>query len=290
MRVRSLRSCPTRSACRTARSILTGTHAVGPRHALQRHPARLERQHVRARAARATATGRRYIGKLHLQNMGDNKASSAGRRCSRTLFPIRDCRHCPAHPEGWDALRETRHRHKRREGRGPGGLLRPRRGRPDVMHSDCAAGHYYQWLLEQGVDQRDPGRAATTPSRTIRRCRSRSGSTRAARGALPHALHREAHGRVPGAARERARAAILRVLLVPRPAPSLYAAGPLVRHAYEPDEDRRSPKPSTTRTRTRLEFYRRRLARRGEQRFPIMAPFSPTARAVPRDGRRASTA
>lgn len=88
------------------------------------------------------------IGKAHLQNLGDGPPIPL-----EAIFPTPgDSVTCP-YPEGWDAYeQQVRHWEERVEmpddfyGFGEVDLT--------VNHSDSCSGHYYQWLVEQGVDPR----------------------------------------------------------------------------------------------------------------------------------------
>lgn len=88
------------------------------------------------------------VGKAHFQNLGDAPPVPLD-----LIFKAPgDATHRP-YPQGWDAYEyEDRHRRERVEmpddfyGFGDVELT--------VNHSDFCSGHYYQWLVEQGVDPR----------------------------------------------------------------------------------------------------------------------------------------
>ncbi len=95
------------------------------------------------------------IGKSHLQNMGQ-----AADLISRFFPSERDARRSEW-PKGWDAYEDgERHRHERVEM--PADFYGFEHVDLTVNHSDLCSGHYYQWLLEQGVDPtalQGPGQA-----------------------------------------------------------------------------------------------------------------------------------
>lgn len=85
------------------------------------------------------------VGKSHLQNIGDHpaiaRAAFDGDRGPGLLTP---------YPEAWDRWEnEERHRVERVEVPDFYGFAHVEFA---VNHADYASGHYYQWLLDQGVD------------------------------------------------------------------------------------------------------------------------------------------
>ena len=88
-----------------------------------------------------------WFGKCHLQNMGHNPEAA-------TRFfgqgPQQDARR-PRHPEGWDRYEDDA-RHRREHVEVPGDFYGLDEVDLVVQHADLASGHYYQWLLEQGVE------------------------------------------------------------------------------------------------------------------------------------------
>ena len=88
-----------------------------------------------------------WFGKCHLQNMGHN------RQVATHFFgegPQQDAAR-PAHPEGWDRYEDEDH-HKQKRVEVPPDFYGVDEVDLVVQHADLASGHYYQWLLEQGVD------------------------------------------------------------------------------------------------------------------------------------------
>jgi arylsulfatase A-like enzyme len=88
-----------------------------------------------------------YFGKLHLQNMGNN------RRISDRIWrdtPERNASEPPYEP-GWDSYEDFERHTRERVGLPPDfyGLDEVELA---IDHSDSCSGHYYQWLLEQGAD------------------------------------------------------------------------------------------------------------------------------------------
>jgi len=101
------------------------------------------------RALRERGWHNAQIGKCHLQNMGVFKAA-------RDAF-LRDAppgeAEASAWPAGWDDW-ENLERHKRERVAVPPDYYGFDEADLVVDHSDLAGGHYWQWLLEQGVDPR----------------------------------------------------------------------------------------------------------------------------------------
>jgi arylsulfatase A-like enzyme len=88
-----------------------------------------------------------WFGKCHLQNMGHN------RHVADHFFgdgPDQDAVR-PPHPRGWDAW-EDEGRHMRERVEVPEDFYGIDEIDLVVQHADLCSGHYYQWLLEQGVD------------------------------------------------------------------------------------------------------------------------------------------
>jgi arylsulfatase A-like enzyme len=99
------------------------------------------------RSLRASGWHTAHIGKCHLQNMGMGRGirdfvwrSSAPEDASREAWPA-----------GWDEW-ENDARHKREKVALPADFYGLDEVDLTVDHSDYCGGHYYQWLLEQGVD------------------------------------------------------------------------------------------------------------------------------------------
>ena len=88
-----------------------------------------------------------WFGKCHLQNMGHNPDAA------KHFFgdgPQHDALR-PRHPKGWDRYEDDA-RHKRERVEVPPDFYGLDEVDLVVQHSDLAGGHYYQWLLEQGVE------------------------------------------------------------------------------------------------------------------------------------------
>jgi arylsulfatase A-like enzyme len=89
----------------------------------------------------------RHVGKLHLQNLGDGGGvAQAAMRSWRPGDSLRS-----PHPAGWDRY-EDQTRHRGEHVKMPGDYYGFEHVDLIVNHADYASGHYYQWLLEQGVD------------------------------------------------------------------------------------------------------------------------------------------
>ena len=99
------------------------------------------------RALRERGWHNAQIGKCHLQNMGVGK--SIRDALLKAALPG-EAAHTPW-PEGW-AEWENNARHKRERVVVPPDYYGFDEVDLTVEHSDLAGGHYYQWLLEQGVD------------------------------------------------------------------------------------------------------------------------------------------
>lgn len=102
-----------------------------------------------ARVARKHGYRTALIGKSHLQAMNDVP------ELIRRVFgddPPEDGSH-PGWPEGWDRY-EDQERHKRETVEIPEDFYGFDHVRLTVFHSDLCSGHYYQWLLGQGIDPR----------------------------------------------------------------------------------------------------------------------------------------
>ncbi|MEE2673062.1 MAG: sulfatase-like hydrolase/transferase [Myxococcota bacterium] len=100
-----------------------------------------------------------WFGKCHLQNMGHNPEVA-------TRFfgaaPQQDASQQP-HPIGWDDY-EDENRHKRERVEVPSDFYGLDEVDLVVQHADLAGGHYYQWLVEQGVEpEKLQGRANALP-------------------------------------------------------------------------------------------------------------------------------
>ena len=111
-----------------------------------------------------------HLGKCHLQNM--NIMKSAAKRAT-DLLPPGDAVNFSHYPPGWDQYEDLiRHTKERVEmpddyyGFGEVDLV--------VAHSDQCGGHYYQWLLDKGIDpttiQGESGALAyDSPSHMVRK-------------------------------------------------------------------------------------------------------------------------
>ena len=88
-----------------------------------------------------------YFGKSHLQNMGEAKQIS---QAIWAKAPEQDA-HLDTGPSGWGEW-EYGERHKREKVEIPEDFYGLDEVDLTVNHSDQCSGHYYQWLLEQGVD------------------------------------------------------------------------------------------------------------------------------------------
>jgi arylsulfatase A-like enzyme len=88
-----------------------------------------------------------YFGKLHLQNLGD------GQRIREVVWkdaPEHDAWQPPYEP-GWDDW-ELQARHEQEYVRIPPDFYGLDHVDLAINHADLCGGHYYQWLLEQGVE------------------------------------------------------------------------------------------------------------------------------------------
>lgn len=100
-----------------------------------------------ARVLRSAGYQTAYFGKSHLQNIGDGKA------IRDRVFADETGPNALAdpHPPGWDSW-EYSDRHRAEYVRIPPDFYGFDQVDLLVDHSDSCSGHYYQWLLEQGVD------------------------------------------------------------------------------------------------------------------------------------------
>ena len=89
-----------------------------------------------------------HLGKCHLQNM--NIMKSAAARQTATMAPG-DAFSRAYYPAGWDEY-EDLFRHKKERVEMPDDYYGFAEVDLVVAHSDACGGHYYQWLLEQGID------------------------------------------------------------------------------------------------------------------------------------------
>ena len=88
-----------------------------------------------------------WFGKSHLQNMGHNRGVADhffGKGPQQNALQ-------PGHPDGWDSW-ENEDRHKRERVTIPPDFYGLDEVDLVVQHSDLCSGHYYQWLLDAGVD------------------------------------------------------------------------------------------------------------------------------------------
>lgn len=89
-----------------------------------------------------------HLGKCHLQNM--NIMKSAAKRVTDLMKPG-DAFDFSHYPTGWDQYEDLA-RHARERVEMPQDYYGFAEVDLVVAHSDTCGGHYYQWLLEQGVD------------------------------------------------------------------------------------------------------------------------------------------
>ncbi len=207
-----------------------------------------------------------YFGKSHLQNMAENK------HVRDAIFkdaPAEDARLSP-YPEGWDDW-ENAQRHREERVEVPPDFY----GLDEVaftsMHSDVCSGHYYQWLLEQGVDPTElQGRSNALPFEST--------TPQIWRTALPEELYptRYVTSRtLEYLSRRKSEPEVPFVAFCSYPDPH-HPFTPPGRYfdMYDPKE---IPLPASFDDphRDSLKHYQARLAHRGKQ-VAFMAPFSPT--------------
>jgi arylsulfatase A-like enzyme len=101
------------------------------------------------RALREHGYGTSLVGKAHFQNLGDTPPIPIENFFPNEVDALRD-----PHPPGWDAF-EFGHRHHRERVELPEDFYGFDHVDLTVNHSDLCSGHYYQWLIEQGVDPRE---------------------------------------------------------------------------------------------------------------------------------------
>jgi arylsulfatase A-like enzyme len=88
-----------------------------------------------------------HVGKSHLQNMGVPKGIFGGLEAPGEGEAIaRDL------PDGWDDLEGFRRYHQTEPVPLPDDFYGFERADFAIMHGDMCSGHYYQWLLAQGID------------------------------------------------------------------------------------------------------------------------------------------
>lgn len=102
------------------------------------------------RTLRANGWRTAQFGKLHLQNMGVGEAMMD--RVWKDAAPGDSL--APARAAGWD-LWENEERHRNEKVEIPPDFYGLDEVDLTVNHADQASGHYWQWLLEQGVDPRN---------------------------------------------------------------------------------------------------------------------------------------
>ena len=99
-----------------------------------------------ARVLRGAGYDTAYFGKCHLQNMGNNpdilKRVLSGPETDASASP---------YPSGWDTW-ELSERHRAERIELPPDFYGFDHVDLTVEHADVVSGHYYQWLLDQGVD------------------------------------------------------------------------------------------------------------------------------------------
>ena len=99
------------------------------------------------RALRQSGYRTGLVGKSHFQNMGVNAKVMHRQFAGRpTADAVR-----PGHPAGWDRW-ELEERHNSERVKIPPDFYGFDYVRLTTNHSDFCSGHYFQWLIEQGVD------------------------------------------------------------------------------------------------------------------------------------------
>ena len=206
------------------------------------------------------------FGKLHLQNMGVGGAfigpiwhDAAPGDALRSV-----------HPEGWD-LWENGDRHRREKVQIPPDFYGLDEVELAVNHGDLVSGHYWQWLLEKGVDPtqlQGPGRALPHASKWNQVWRT----------AVPEELYPTRY------VAERTAAFLERQAKTPERPFLAFCSFPDPHHPFTPPgryfdlyDPARIPLPETfgDRHERSMPHLQRMIASRGQQGMPV-APFAPT--------------
>lgn len=92
-----------------------------------------------------------HIGKSHLQNMGVNRAGML----KHVDFSLREEAFDLGLTQGWDEMEHIESYRTLDSAPATSDFYGFERTNFTVYHSDLCGGHYYQWLLEQGLDPRE---------------------------------------------------------------------------------------------------------------------------------------
>ena len=221
-----------------------------------------------ARVLRGEGYQTGYFGKLHLQNMGNN------RRISDRIWqgtPEHNARE-PGYEPGWDEY-EDWERHTQERVEIPPDFYGLDEVELAVDHADTCGGHYYQWLLEQGADPAKlcgPQNALPFEASTQQIWRTR----------LPEEFYPTNY------VSQRTCAFLERQASAPDVPFLAFCSYPDPHHPFTPPgryfemyDPNQIPLPETFEDPHTLSMphLRRLCAKRGEQGFPI-SPFSPTER------------